>query len=113
MPKGLGQRLKMEDAAPTSRRLNVVVRSPPLYPRRGPKWRDNYPDGPDHSVAPTHQLVIDGIIFYRISIRLLFHYRFPTLRLELSINRWRYSLLFFYPISICLYFFTVDFQPLE
>jgi len=29
----------------TSRRLNVVVRSPPLHPRGGPKWRDNYPDG--------------------------------------------------------------------
>jgi len=26
----------------TSRRLNVVVRSP-LYPRSGSKWRDNYP----------------------------------------------------------------------
>jgi len=32
--------------------------------------------------------------------------------LELSIgNRWRYSLLFFYRISIYLYFFTIDFQP--
>jgi len=39
-------------AAPTPRRLNVVVRSPPLYPRGGPKWRDNYPEGPDHPVAP-------------------------------------------------------------
>jgi len=37
---------------PTSFRLNVVVRSPPLYLRGGPKWRDNYPDGPDHPVAP-------------------------------------------------------------
>jgi len=26
-------------------------------------------------------------------------------------NRWRYSLLFFYRISIRLYFFTIDFQP--
>jgi len=25
-------------------RLNVVVRSPPLYPSGGPKWRDNYPE---------------------------------------------------------------------
>jgi len=25
-------------------------------------------------------------------------------------NRWRYSLLFFYRISICLYFFTIYFQ---
>jgi len=32
--------------------------------------------------------------------------------LELSIsNRWHYFLLFFYRISICLYFFTIDFQP--
>jgi len=37
--------------APTSRRLNVVVRSPPLYPKSGPKWRHNYPEGPDHLVA--------------------------------------------------------------
>jgi len=26
-------------------------------------------------------------------------------------NRWRYSLLFFYRISIRLYFLTIDFQP--
>jgi len=38
-------------AAPTSHRLNVVVRSPLLYPRGEPKWRDNYPEGPDHPVA--------------------------------------------------------------
>jgi len=38
--------------APTSRRLNVVVRSPPLYPRGGPKWRDNYPEESNHLVAP-------------------------------------------------------------
>jgi len=31
-----------------SRRLNVVVRSPPLYPRGG---RDNFPEGLDHPVA--------------------------------------------------------------
>jgi len=32
--------------------------------------------------------------------------------LELSIgNRWRYFLLFFYQLSICVYFFTIDFQP--
>jgi len=41
-------------AAPTSRRFNVVVWSPPLNPRGGPKWRDNYPEGPDHPVAPNH-----------------------------------------------------------
>jgi len=35
-----------------SRLLNVVVRSPPLYPRGEPKWQDNYPEGPDHPVAP-------------------------------------------------------------
>jgi len=40
------------NSAPTFRRLNVVVRSPPLYPRGGPKWRDNYPEGPGHPVAP-------------------------------------------------------------
>jgi len=28
-------------SAPTSRRLYVVVRSPPLCPRGGTKWRDN------------------------------------------------------------------------
>jgi len=53
--------LRRDVAAPTSRRLNVVVRSrrlnvvvryPPLYPRCGPKWRENYPEGPDHPVAP-------------------------------------------------------------
>jgi len=43
-------------SAPTSRRLNVVVRSPPLYSRGGPKWRDNYPEGPDHPVAPNRFL---------------------------------------------------------
>jgi len=37
---------------PTSRRLNVVVWSLPLYLRGGPKWRDNYPEGPDRQVAP-------------------------------------------------------------
>jgi len=31
--------------------LNVVVRSPPLYPRGGLKWRDNYPEGPYHPVV--------------------------------------------------------------
>jgi len=46
--------------APKSRRLNVVVRSLPLYPRGGPKWRDNYSDGPDHPVAPQ----LSGIIFH-------------------------------------------------
>jgi len=38
--------------APTSGRLNVVVRFPPLYSRGGPKWRNNYPEGPDHPVDP-------------------------------------------------------------
>jgi len=36
------------------------------------------------------------------------------LSLELSMlidNQWRDSLFFFYQISICLYFFTVDFHP--
>jgi len=66
-PQGLNQRSKMEEVVlkmarrrlgcgsiqgPTSRRLNVVVRSPPLYLRGGPKWRDNYPEGPDNLVAP-------------------------------------------------------------
>jgi len=51
-----------------------------------------------------------------IDSSILFNYRFPTLRLELSIgNRWRYSLLFFllffYRISIRLYVLTIDFQP--
>jgi len=37
----------------TSRRLNVVVlRSQPLYPKGGPKRRDNYPEEPDQPVAP-------------------------------------------------------------
>jgi len=40
------------NTAPTSCCLNVVVRSPPLYPRGGPKWRDNFPEGSDHPVAP-------------------------------------------------------------
>jgi len=38
-------------SAPTYRRLNVVVRFLSLYPRGGPKWRDNYPEGPDRLVA--------------------------------------------------------------
>jgi len=37
----------------------VVVRSPPIYPRGGPKWRDNYSEEPDHPVAPQSS----GIIF--------------------------------------------------
>jgi len=37
---------------PTSRHLNVVVRSLPLYPRGGPKWRDNYPEGPTIRSTP-------------------------------------------------------------
>jgi len=46
-------RRKSSDARQsTSHRLNVVVRSPPLYPRGGPKWRDSYHEGPDHPVAP-------------------------------------------------------------
>jgi len=50
---GKGQFLRGNRSfAPTSRRLNVVVRSPPLYLRGGPKWRDNYPEGPDHPIAP-------------------------------------------------------------
>jgi len=44
--------VKNGSSAPTSRHLNVVVRSPPLYPRGRPNWRDNYPEGPDHPVAP-------------------------------------------------------------
>jgi len=36
--------------------LNVVMQYPPLYPRGGPKWRDNYPKGPDYLVAPNHLL---------------------------------------------------------
>jgi len=39
-----------------SRRLKVVVQSPPLYSRDGPKWRDNYPEGPDHPVTEVDAL---------------------------------------------------------
>jgi len=39
-------------AAPTSCRFNVMMRSLSLYPRGGPKWRDNYPEGPHHPVNP-------------------------------------------------------------
>jgi len=42
--------------APASRRL-IVVRSLPLFSRGGPKWRDKYPEGPDHTVA-TNRLEI-------------------------------------------------------
>jgi len=45
-------RLHQRHFLPTSRRLNVVVRFSPLYPRSGPKWRDNYPEGPSHPVFP-------------------------------------------------------------
>jgi len=45
------------DTAPTSRHLNVMVRSSPLYPRVWPKWRENYPEGPDHPVAPNRLIV--------------------------------------------------------
>jgi len=42
-----------KSTASKSRRLNVVVvRSLPLYPRGGPKWQDNYPEGPNHPVVP-------------------------------------------------------------
>jgi len=50
--KGSGSTTTMVGSAPTPRRLNGVVRSPPLYQRGGPKWRDNYPEGPGHPVAP-------------------------------------------------------------
>jgi len=33
----------------------VVVRSPLRYPKGGPKWRDKYPEGPGHPVAPNRQ----------------------------------------------------------
>jgi len=39
------------ETAPTSRRLNVVMWSPPFYLKSEPKWRDNYPEGTDHPVA--------------------------------------------------------------
>jgi len=39
-------------AAPTFHHLNLVVWSTPLYSRGGPKWWDNYPEGPDHVVVP-------------------------------------------------------------
>jgi len=39
-------------ATPQPEVKNVMVRFPPLYPRGGPKWRNNYPEGPDHPVAP-------------------------------------------------------------
>jgi len=42
----------LADIALTFRRLNVVVRSLPLYSKGGPKWRENYPEGHDHPVAP-------------------------------------------------------------
>jgi len=35
---------------------------------------------------------------------------YPGMELLVIDNRWRHSLLFFYRISICLYFFTIDFQ---
>jgi len=47
-----GKKRSSKPTASTSRRLNVVVRSPPLYSRGGPKWRDNYPEGLEHPVAP-------------------------------------------------------------
>jgi len=46
-----GHRRRLPYSAPTSRRLNVVVRFPPLYSRGRPKWRDNYPEGLDYPVA--------------------------------------------------------------
>jgi len=52
---------------PTSRHLNVVVRSPPLYPWGGPKWLDNYPEGPDHPVAPQSSGIISWTIKHSLS----------------------------------------------
>jgi len=89
MPQGLDQRSKMEEvvpkmarrrgsnSAPTSCRLNVVVRSPPIYSRGGPKWRDNYPDGPDHPVAPNRLETVtlrwlDCLLDCRLRIKLPF-----------------------------------------
>jgi len=43
--------------SPTSRRLNVVMRSPLHYPKGGPKWRDNYPEGPDHPVTSQSSVI--------------------------------------------------------
>jgi len=57
-----------------------------------------------------YRLVIDGVIL-NFFLSVLFYYRFPTLRLELSIGNRQSMVLFFYWISICLYFLTIDFQP--
>jgi len=45
-------RMSLHQSAPTSRRLNVVVQFPHPLTRGGPKWRDNFPEGFDHPVAP-------------------------------------------------------------
>jgi len=50
-PHPAGPEVKNGSTGPTSRRLNVVMRFPPLFSRGGPKWRDNYPEGPGHPVA--------------------------------------------------------------
>jgi len=49
--------MKYSPSAPMSRHLNVVVRFPPLY-LSGPKWRDNYPKGLDHLVAPLSYFIV-------------------------------------------------------
>jgi len=36
----------------------MTVQFPPFYPRSGPKWRDNYPEGLDHPVAPQSSGII-------------------------------------------------------
>jgi len=57
-PERLGCGTIQGGCLPTSRRLNVVVGSPFLYSRGGPKWRDNYPEGPDHPVASIHLVLL-------------------------------------------------------
>jgi len=55
---GSGPEVKNGSSAPTIRCFNVVVRSPPLFSRGWPKWRDNYHEGPDHPVAPNRPNLI-------------------------------------------------------
>jgi len=53
-------------AAPTSCRLNVMVRYPPLYPRGGPKWGDHYPEESDRPLTILWYIVAPLTILWKV-----------------------------------------------
>jgi len=71
-------------------RLNVVVQSPPLYPRGEPKWRNNYPEGPDHPVSP-NRLHVGSLRMSSCKDEIQLNREFPALSGEIWVShcpRW-------------------------